>query len=266
MARHIGQVLVESVAAETPKFTAPLLLVHGLWCTASVWKPFMGYFAHRGWACVAIHLRGRAGTSPLESREPGAIGFADHLNDLRDVVAACTAPPVLIGHDVGALLSLCLETTVVRAVVAITPLLSPPDLPGRQPAISSWRSRLAMRLQRPVPPPHRKLAADYFGGRPPGGAVSESPRLVDDLRGRQWHPVAGPLPRLLLAGTADRFCPPSAAAAIASRLPATLEVIPNAMHPMPWASGWEHRVAQIHRWLIQSLGEPLLAFNEDDDV
>jgi hypothetical protein len=44
-------------------------------------------------------------------------------------------------------------------------------------------------------------------------------------------------------------------------------VAPGAGHALPWEPGWERLVHTIHRWLVQTLGEPLLAtLDEDADV
>ncbi len=89
MQRRVGHAVIESIAAEIPKFTAPMLLVHGLWCTAAVWHTFMGYFAHRGWTCHALNLRGRA--APDSAISIGRVRFADYLEDVRGMIAACDA-------------------------------------------------------------------------------------------------------------------------------------------------------------------------------
>src|SRR5262249_33555900 len=97
MQRRVGQVQIESIAAESEKFAAPLIFIHGLWCTCAVWRRCMGFFAHRGWTSYALNLRGR---DPAASDVAlGGIRFADHLGDLTEVLAACSAPAILVGHD-----------------------------------------------------------------------------------------------------------------------------------------------------------------------
>src|SRR4029453_18774510 len=106
---RFGPLDAEVTRPETDKFTAPLVLVHGLWDRAAVWRRFAGYLAHRGWQCIALVRRGEVSD------------VATHVSDLRTAIAAVDAPPVIVGHDFGALLALhCGD--VARAVVALAPL------------------------------------------------------------------------------------------------------------------------------------------------
>src|SRR6516164_11408280 len=107
-ASHVGPLLAEIIAPESEKFTAPLVLVHGLWDSPAVWRRWAGYLAHYGWRCVAVARREIAG------------GIDAHVRDLRAAIAALAVPPVIVGHDLGALLALkC--TDAARAVVALGP-------------------------------------------------------------------------------------------------------------------------------------------------
>jgi pimeloyl-ACP methyl ester carboxylesterase len=264
MLRHVGHVVIESIAAENPKFTSSLVFVHGLWCTASVWRKFMGFFAHRGWTSIALNLRGRAGSeTPLTL---GAVRLADYLNDVHQVVAACEAPPVLIGHDLGGLLALA-SASEARAVVALTPLLPRNLTTTANRALSQWRTRLAMAWSCPLPPPRGRIGAAYFGSDPPGGTTSDSGHVAHELvRGEISVPTAGDTPTLILAGAADPFVQPSDVERLANQIGAHFRCVEGATHAMPWEPGWEQRVAEIHRWLIQTLGEGLLLPREEDEA
>src|ERR1700690_3328996 len=113
MATRIGPLLAEVSAPETDKFTAPLVLVHGLWERPPAWRRFAGYLVHRGWRCIALE------------RRAAALDIGAHLPDLRVAIATLDAPPVLVGHDVGAVLALhCADAA--RAVIALAPLIGPP--------------------------------------------------------------------------------------------------------------------------------------------
>ena len=258
-----GQAVIETMAAESPKFTAPMLLIHGLWCTAPVWHRFMGYFAHRGWTCHALNLRGH-GSRPPE--QIGAVRLADYQQDVRQALEACESPPVLVGHDLGALLALWCGETTARAIVALAPLVPRTVAGSKLPLATGLRALYAMRRSRPLPPPRGKLAAACFAGGPPGGATPDSGSALRDLAGdalrlEGWK---GP-PTLMLAGERDAVCPPSVVEELAHRTGASWRTIPEAGHALPWEPGWERRVAEIHRWLIQTLGEPLLLPPEPEE-
>jgi pimeloyl-ACP methyl ester carboxylesterase len=262
MQRRLGQVVVESIAAEHPKFTAPLVLIHGFWCTAPMWGQCMGHLAHRGWTCHAPDLRER----DSQAGRIDTLRFADHMGAVRSVIEACDAPPVVVGHDLGGLLALACELPAVRAVVAMAPLVPRVAAVTAHPALRWWPTRLAALRSRPLPPPPRRVGMAYFGGAVPGGVLPDSALLARELASDSFRlPGAGPVPKLALAGGRDPFSPPHAVDRLAYQCGATSCRIEEASHAMPWEPGWEDRMSEIHRWLIQTLGEPLLALRGDEE-
>jgi len=263
MQRRIGHAHIESIAAESPKFTAPMLLIHGLWCTAAVWRQCMGYFAHRGWTCHAITLRGHGATPPAAVAD---VSFADYLADVRAAVAACESMPIVVGHDLGGLLALCCDPSTIRAVVTLAPLVPRSCAATPNPALSRFGVRLATLRARPLPPPRGKLAIEYFGGAVPGGVVPESNRVAREL-GHDDVPLFTHrgIPALVLAGGHDRFSRADDVAKLAKHAGAEFQAVADAHHAMPWNPGWEHLVSEIHRWLVRSLGDPLLAMRDEED-
>jgi pimeloyl-ACP methyl ester carboxylesterase len=264
MQQRIGHVLIETIAAERPKFTASLVLIHGLWCTAAVWRKVMGYFAHRGWTCDAVNLRGHVDLGPPVVAL-GTVCFADYLSDVGDVLAACDAPPVLVGHDLGGLLALA-SASAARAVVALAPLVPRHLSPAANPVLSTWRARMAMARSRPLPPPRGKIGVAYFGGDFPGNTTPDSSTVARQLvHGEIPVATVGDVPLLVLAGASDPFAPPSAVERLAAQVGASFRCVDGASHAMPWEAGWEQRVAEIHRWLIQTLGDELLLMRAEDE-
>jgi len=263
MPQRAGSAIVESIAAEFPKFTTDLLLIHGLWCTAAVWRKCMGYLAHRGWNCHALGLRGH-GTATA----PGPIGqvrIADHLSDLRALIEACDAPPVLVGHDLGGLLALHV-TDAVRARVALAPLVPPPLGRGPQLVLSRWSARWSMLRSRQLPVPTGAAARAFFGVSVPGGVGADSGSLAREItRGNGVQPKPSAVPTLVLAGEHDAISAPADIRELATSISATLHQVQGAGHGMPWEAGWERRVGEVHRWLVQTLGESLLLPREEEE-
>jgi len=255
MQRRIARLPVEVLEGEGAKFTSPMVLVHGLWDEVAVWRPFMGYLAHRGWRCFAVDWR-RAAESP----RPGT--FAALADDLRDACVALEAPPVVVGHDLGALLALH-AAAVARAVAALSPLPLP-ALHRAGPAHLARAGTVLDRLRgRPLTAPAVHSAFASAGGE----AVRESPSLLDELRRMPVlpDPVPAGTPALLLCGDADPITPLEAAQRLAAHAHAELRVVPGATHALHHEPGWDRRVSDLHRWLIQSLGEPLLARLEESE-
>ena len=251
--------MLTTTTPESAKFTAPLLLIHGRWCTAAVWRPFAGYFAHLGWTCHAMTLRGHG-----EPQDPAVIArtdFTDYFEDVHLAIAACKAPPVLLGHDLGGLLALSCAAAG-RAVVALAPVVPEAVTGNRRAAWGSrlafWRSRLLL--------PSGSIAVDYFGQRVPGGTTPESRRLARQLAADDLPLPSSPgLPKLLIVGEADAVCPPHDAERLATRVGADCYKLEGIGHALPWDTGWEKRVVQIHRWLVQQLGESLLVPREEEE-
>jgi len=263
MQRRIGDAIIESVAAEAPKFTAPMLLVHGLWCTAAVWRRFMGYLAHRGWMSHALTLRGHAVDAGRDGI--GRVRFADYLEDVHRVVAACDAPPVVVGHDLGGLLALNCGPQEVRAAVALAPLVPQAIGATANPTLVRFGARLAMWRSRALPAPKGRLGMDCFGPGAPGGTTQDSGCVAAELmRNEVPAPVGTRVPTLIVGGTRDVISPPDAARRLAQHVGATAQLADGASHAMPWEPGWEQRVSEVHRWVVQLLGEELLVPPEEE--
>ena len=264
MQRRVGDITIESTSAESAKFAAPLVLVHGLWCSAAVWRQFMGYLAHRGWTCHALNLRGHGDAGGRD--QMAGVCIADYASDLQRVIALCDAPPVVIGHDLGGLLALACSPTMACAVVALAPLV-PRAIGGvTPPVLTGWRTRLALWRSRPLPPPRGRFEADYFAPVLPGGVTADSAIVVREAsEGTFDLPASSGRPALLVAGERDTFCPPRVVEQLARRVGAQFQTAERAGHAMPWEPGWERLVATTHRWIVQALGESLLLLRDEEE-
>lgn len=240
MERRLGPLRAEHTRGEGGKFTVPVVLVHGLWETAAAWLPFVGYLSHRGWDCFALHLRGAETVAMLRA-------------DVQDAIAELDAAPVLIGHDLGALLALDVAAQA-RAVVALAPLVLPPVSRAPPAALAHAGNWITRWRGRALAPPRGRWRTDYDSSGASLPAV-----LVRELRARPW-PVAAlgaRVPALVLAGAQDSVTDPAAAQALATVVGARCE-IDDGGHALV-GPGWEARVSRIHRWAVRELGEDLLA-------
>jgi pimeloyl-ACP methyl ester carboxylesterase len=265
--KRVGHIEIDTIAAERSKFTAPIVFVHGLWCTSSVWHRLMGSLAHRGWDCHAVNLRGRSssGVQPLPSSSAQA-NIAAHLADLNAVIAACESPPVVVGHDLGGLLALSSSLASARANVAFSPLLPPSWRSTPLPGFTGLRARIALRWRDRLPPPRGQALRHFFGPIAPQSIVPETAALAHDLGDPTLSfPVGTAAPTLILIGEADPVTSVPAATRLAATVGAEVQRVAGGGHALPWESSWQERGTELHRWLIRTLGDSLLAMLDEEE-
>ena len=243
---------IEQRRPEWPKYTAEIVLVAGLWCPAAVWRPLMGYLAHRGWECTALAFRAA----------PDA-GWQAHQDALQGHLATIEASPIVIGHDTGASLALASEA---RARIALAPLLAATLAPGGHPALSRWRLPLSAWRRQPLAPPVGPAAESVFGHSIPAAPRDDSPSFARDLlRPGSLLPARSASPALLVSAADDPVTPADRVARLAATLGVDSVETASAGHGLPWGSGWEPMAGALHRWLIRTLGEPLLAMLDEEE-
>jgi pimeloyl-ACP methyl ester carboxylesterase len=241
---------VDMARAESSRFRHPLLLLHGLWAGSWVWRGFMGYLAHRGWDSWA--------PSFLEAEADPSVGRVETL------LALCrTLPsaPVIVGHDAGARLTVRLAADVgAPAMVAITPLLTRRDAP--RPGLLAWprfwRARLFGTGLRPPGGRARALYCDH-----PDMLRADSASLFRELAsGSLGRPAAS---ALIVGSSGDAITSASDLERLAhERGWAFLRHASGGHFPMV-EPGWERLADDLHRWLVQAIGEQLLAFVDEEE-
>ncbi len=254
MRLSFGSLPVDMVRAESARFRHPLLLLHGLWTGSWIWREFQAYLAHRGWESWA----------PSFLEAPAASFATDRVEWLVDACRTLPAPPIIIGHDAGAVIAATLASRVeAPAVVAIAPLLASVDS-GAWGGLYAWPRFWAARfLGGPVSPPRHALART-FGAKRAGSWLPDSGALFRALAsGALRFPTEAPCPSLLVCAEHDPLVSPIAAERLARRLGWAFQVHGSSHFPM-LEPGWESLGDDLHRWLVQTLGERILAWVEDD--
>src|SRR5437879_3501040 len=110
------------VRAESARYTTSLLCIPGLWSAPLVWRGFASYLAHRGWESHLLDVRAVDG------------GIATRAAAVAAHAAALSAPPVLIGHDVGGVVALAAAARAPAAAVVLLAPVVPGSAPARAPA------------------------------------------------------------------------------------------------------------------------------------
>lgn len=241
----------------------PLLFVHGGYCDAWCWEPkFLPWFAAKGWPAHALSLRGHGGSDGAETLF--IAGLDDYVADVEHVAGQLNAPPILIGHSMGA--AICermMATRPVRGAALLAPV--PPA------GLLAVAARLA--AMHPDYLPHlaafdpSRLSSDilatlrpfYFSERMDPAILleaithlsSESPRVLFDLSLR----LHGALPRkaaspvFVLGVAGDRIAIPDDVRATAAHHGVDATILPGMAHMMMLEPEWKSAAEALAAWL-----------------
>ena len=241
----------------------PLLFVHGGYCDSWFWDAhFLPWFARQGYAAHALSLRGHGKSGGHDSLF--VVGLDDYAADVEQVMAQLPAPPVLIGHSMGA--AVCerlLATRPVRAVALMAPV-PPSGLVGIAGRLAAERPDTLMQLMQFDPTRlsvHvlETLRPYYFSDDVEPAILAEatrhfcveSPRALMDLSLRlHWVlPERGDTPLIVLGAAGDRICAPDDVHATARHHGVEATILPGLAHMMMLERRWETPARAIHRWL-----------------
>ena len=254
---------VRSRLPSTPARKAPLLFVHGGYCDAWCWDVyFLPWFARRGHPAHALSLRGHGESDGRDML--WVAGLDDYASDVERVAASLPAPPILVGHSMGAaVVERLVATRPVRAAALLAPL--PPAglltvatrLAAENPDYLLQMSRLdPLRLSKEV---LAALAPFYFSDRIDASLLheasrhlnAESPRALIDLSLRlHWRlpDFEGP-PMFVLGAHGDRICRPDDVAATAQHHGVAATLLPGLAHMLMLEPGWETVADALLGWI-----------------
>jgi len=246
------------IEPENGRYRADLVFLHGLWTTPDIWQPAALGLAHRGWRCHLLDMRSDEQGRDFEI-EQWCQSAADFLLD-------CETPPIVVGHDAGALVALALaERSLPRAVVADAPLLvGPPQLqPRLANMIARWRNA---ELPPPAPTnPMAQVGSNAGVARLLNALTNEGARLVGSLVGRAIRPGRPAVPTLLMASPDDPVVPEHLVAITAQGIEAEYQKRSGGHYGMleepydVWSSA-------VQRWLVRRAGTDLLVLRGDEDL
>ncbi len=243
----------------------PLLFVHGGYCDAWCWdRFFLRWFAEHGHAAHAVSLRGHGTSSGAETLF--LAGLDDYVADVEEVSAHIEAPPVLIGHSMGAaVIERMMATRPVRAAGLLAPVppsgLVPvaarlatshfafgPHMLGLDPARLSADVLSALRpfyFSDDVDPAVLADATRHLN--------AESTRALFDLSLRlHWAEPQANSPAFVLGAEGDRIATPADVRATARHHGVPATIVPGMAHMLMLEPGWQDVAAHLASW-IESL-------------
>jgi pimeloyl-ACP methyl ester carboxylesterase len=267
MKQTIAGLLTEHFPPEKPKFKSPVVMVHGLWTGSWCWQRWATHFCNLGWDCWAVNLRGRVADEAEETLRK--LSFARCVDDLTDLIASFSSPPLVLAHSMGALMALKVAEMKTMAALVLASPPPPQNLKVAKPrALRLLRLKylLLMTLGRPFRLEEKDLRKIFWAPLPPSTQAEISCRIVPEsprLAGEFFRPRIGielsrlRCPRLVLAGGKDQMIAPATSHAMAQWLGADFKEYPDQGHWIIEVDG-EPIVRDIHRWVVQKLSDQIL--------
>jgi len=270
---YITGLPVDIFEPERSKFRPILLMIHDLWVGGWCWHDWATRLCNLGWECWAVSLRGRDPAKGLE--EGKGQTFEDCARDLHRLCDSLTSPVIVLAHGFGVSLAHTAYTKH-KAVAGI--FLAP----AFKPSTATEEFRALRRLQLKYLPlmllrqPVLIRASDFatlwlncvgeeYRREILQGLVPESPRLIRALFQRMKGvpiPNTG-LPALALGGADDHLLPQDSVQTLAMHLGGEYRVYPGRGHWMLHEEGWEDVVNDVHRWILNTMGESILVAESD---
>lgn len=268
MKKEIGSLTAEIYPPENPKFKPPLILVHGLWSGGWSWHEWATHWSNLGWECWVVNFRGRS-EKRAEEILP-RLTFGDWVNDLQSVVRESAYPPVLLGHDFGGLAAMKVaEGSALSAVILVAAL--PPAQIKAAPTQPFRLLRLKYSplifLRRSFRPAEKDISESWLSSVTEYRRAAIFRRMVPEsspltkeffYRSVKTDPALIRCPVLMAGGGQDRLVALPAFRELASELGAQLLEYPNHGHWIIGEAEGQRRVREMHRWVVQKLGESIL--------
>lgn len=252
-----------------------IVLIHG--ASAGGWslEGFAGVLANRGWDCHVPDLRFH-GDGPVPEPDPqlAETSIRDYVEDMARVVSGLDAPPVILGHSMGALIAQHLAARgLARALVLLSP--APPHgiLPSSDAELQFARGLMAagpfwtLALQpifeiaepytlNKIDPAGRRAVFDRFGPESGRALFEIFFWMFDRTRASAVDSGRVRCPVLVMSGADDELISIETARRVAALYgeAATFVEAADHAHLLPIEPGWERYAEHTARWLTDCVG------------
>lgn len=256
------------IVQQMPKGMArptPLLFVHGKWHGAWCWaEHFLPYFAERGYACVALSLRGHAGSEGRERLRWTSI--ADYVADVEQVAGGLNAPPVVVGHSMGGFITQKYlekhpETPAAVLLTSVPPggLWATTFLLLRRHPLAVLKALATLSLYPTIETPALARWALFSKNMPAEMVEKYHHRMgdesfrayLDELGLNLVHPKRVQTPVLVIGAQEDQVITPGMVRSTARAYGVQPEIFTNIAHDVMLESGWEQVAQRIAEWLAE---------------
>ncbi|MDD3181508.1 MAG: alpha/beta hydrolase [Alphaproteobacteria bacterium] len=242
---------------------APLLFIHGSYCSASIWQRyFLPYFEKEGFFGAAISLSGHGKNDDRDNLDN--LGLADFLDDIEKGVHLFDTLPILVGHSMGGYLvqRYALEHDVPGLILLSSPALTGLFASSQHIMMNDPPLVYQLGLLMTCGPQYADI--DIIGQALCSGPMTnverqelaallqpESKRVSSELMWPCWTQPKAITPTLVLGGDKDVFVPVSDFRYSAATWDGTLNIMPNVPHAFMMDQCWPTVANEIKNWLVE---------------
>lgn len=259
--------------AKKPNGHPPLLFVHGGYVHSGCWElNFLPHFSKLGYHCHAIDLSGHGASEGREALD--SYDLDHYAADVAQLVAELPAPPVLIGHSMGALVvQRYLEKGQAAGVIMMAPVPTtglsactiqltrkhPDYLKEAGRAVRGKYTENTARVMREVYFSPDVTPEEFAAFKPL--VQDESTTAIAEMMALAWRPPKRrpKIPALVMGGELDQLFPSNLLHFTASGWNAETCVIPRAGHMIMMEPQWTIAADRIENWLDRRIGSKAAA-------
>ena len=245
----------------------PLVFVHGGYIHGGCWDlNFLPHFNDLGYHCHAVDLSGHGKSEGRDDLDSYDINH--YAGDVAQVVAGLDAPPVLIGHSMGALVvQRYLERGTAAGVVMMAPVPTTGltacsiQLNQKQPdflreaayAVRGKYTENTVRVMREVYFSPDVTQEQFASFKPL--VQDESTTAIAEMMALAWRPPSRrpKIPALVMGGELDAIFPANMLHFTATGWNAETCVIPRAGHMLMMEPQWTTAASRIDNWINRRL-------------
>ncbi len=265
MQQRIGELFADAYPPERLKFKSPLVLIHGLWSASSCWHEWATHFSNLGWSCLAINFRGRAGANRYEVLKQ--LRFDHCVEDLKATNRGLFSPPIFLAHGLGGLTALKAAEGEKLSALVLVSSLPPAQIKMARPRavrLLRFKYRPLVWLGRPFLLEQGDFRRIWFASLSESHSSDAFKKMVPDSghlisewfkRRVEVDRTRISCPILIVAGAEDSVVSVASLRETAQWLGADYREYPRHGHWMMEEKEGQTIVREIHRWLIQRLGE-----------
>lgn len=177
-----------------------VVFVHGWAGSAESWDPVIDLLDTQTWDATAMRLPGSPGATTETTTVPAA------ASELVDLLRRGTAPSVIVGHSMGAQITMLAHGDVPSAVlgeIVIDPAYGADG--SERPRMAAWADRIEAEG-------HHAVSA-FFASATPGMPADSARRLIEDLHSTSAATIASYLRSEYVDADAIGLLPATAVAA-----------------------------------------------------